>query len=247
VLASRSILARRADVADTSTDARASSSYRMERFCRTDLRGGLRAAGALPHLLASADTRPVTTDRPTSPLTDLWAAAAAVRGNRRAGLQALENAFRAGSTPVVIDGPCRGRVLATTVGRGLDRPLEALASTWMPWKGKTFRVSEASGRNVFTTDSKLLVRVIWPRYHDVRPIGPGRYTAFRFDTSTGPSALFPEQEVFRIDYDVPDDPRFLIRRILDELVEVTPGVCLGQALLRLAGTWRRVAWFSLEV
>jgi hypothetical protein len=116
----------------------------------------------------------------------------------------------------------------------------------MPWKGKTFRPSSAEGRNIFTNASRPLVRVVWPRYRDFRPIAPGRYTTFRFVTHTGPSRLFPELSVLRIDYDIPDDPAFIIRRVLDELVEVGPGLFLGQALLRVRGQWKRAAWFSLE-
>jgi len=52
--------------------------------------------------------------------------------------------------------------------------------------------------------------------------------------------------VFRIDYDTPDDLDFLIRRILDELVQIGEGLYLGQALLRIRGQWKRAAWFSLE-
>ena len=51
--------------------------------------------------------------------------------------------------------------------------------------------------------------------------------------------------MLRIDYDLPGNaPPF--RRILDELVEVEPGVHLGQALLRSRRGHRRLAWFTLE-
>jgi hypothetical protein len=50
--------------------------------------------------------------------------------------------------------------------------------------------------------------------------------------------------VLRIDYDLPENPPSL-RRIVDELVAVAPGVYLGHALLRGGGR-RRVAWFTLE-
>jgi len=176
----------------------------------------------------------------------LWSAAALTKRDPRAGLGALESLFIGGRLPPTLEGPSRGRLLATTLGRGLDRPFGAVASAWMPWKGKTFRSSNSEGRNVFTNDSKLLVRLLWPRYRAVRPIGPGRYTAFRFVTHAGPSKLYPNVSVLRIDYDIPDDPRFLIRRILDEVVEVSSGVLLGQALVLLRGRWRRAAWFSLE-
>src|SRR6478736_2783100 len=71
------------------------------------------------------------------------------------------------------------------------------------------------------------------------------YRALAFSTIVGPGALDPGIEVLRIDYDLPGNvPPF--RRILDELVEVEPGVYLGQALLRHRGGHRRLAWFTLE-
>ena len=71
------------------------------------------------------------------------------------------------------------------------------------------------------------------------------YRALAFSTTVGPGALDPGIEVLRIDYDLPGNaPPF--RRILDELVEVEPGVYLGQALLRRRGGHRRLAWFTLE-
>jgi hypothetical protein len=71
--------------------------------------------------------------------------------------------------------------------------------------------------------------------------------AFRFLTSTGPSAFVPGVEVLRIDYrDVPENPRWPVRRILDELVMIEHGRYLGQALLEYRGQLRRAAWFCLE-
>jgi hypothetical protein len=51
--------------------------------------------------------------------------------------------------------------------------------------------------------------------------------------------------VLRIDYDLPENPP-LLRRIVDELVAVQPGVYLGQAILRRSSGGRRLAWFTLE-
>jgi hypothetical protein len=74
-----------------------------------------------------------------------------------------------------------------------------------------------------------------------------RCSAFEFRTSTGPSALDSGTKVLRIDYrDVPENPSWLIRRVLDELVTVDDGLYLGQALLEWRGSLRRAAWFSLE-
>ena len=91
-----------------------------------------------------------------------------------------------------------------------------------------------------------MMRVTLPRYRLLDEEG-GLHSAFRFLTSTGPSAFTPGVEVLRIDYrDVAENPRWPIRKILDELVQVDDTHYLGQALLEFRGSLRRAAWFALE-
>jgi hypothetical protein len=52
--------------------------------------------------------------------------------------------------------------------------------------------------------------------------------------------------VLQIDYRELEENPGLIRRILDELVQIDDEVYLGQALMFWRGRLRRVAWFSLE-
>jgi hypothetical protein len=53
--------------------------------------------------------------------------------------------------------------------------------------------------------------------------------------------------VLKIDYDLPENPRLSIRRVLDELVQLSPNLYLGQALLPWWwGSWQRVAFFTLR-
>src|SRR6266508_1489102 len=159
-----------------------------------------------------------------------WRSVADLPFDRQSALRGLEASFARGSLPQGLDGPYRGRLLATTFGYGLDPVMAGLTRAWMPWKGKTLNHAESTGRNIFMNGSKRLMRIVWPGYHDVAPESEGRYTTFQFVTHTGPSKLMPEVEVFRIDYDTPDDPAFIIRRILDELVQIGDGLYLGQAL-----------------
>jgi hypothetical protein len=52
--------------------------------------------------------------------------------------------------------------------------------------------------------------------------------------------------VLKIDYDLPQNPAFSIRRVLDELVQVADGVYLGKAHVKWWwGAWQPVAYFSL--
>ena len=47
------------------------------------------------------------------------------------------------------------------------------------------------------------------------------------------------------DYDFAVNPGFVIRRILDEVVQVADGVYLGKVLLRARERFHRVGFFSL--
>ena len=175
-----------------------------------------------------------------------WHAVALLRLERSAGLAALESEFAHGGVPIALRGPLRGRFLASTLGHGFDPPFEALTAVWLPWKGKTFEPDAEQGRNLFSPGTRRLMRVTLPKYRTTTDRS-GACCAFRFITSTGPSAFSPGVDVLRIDYrDVPENPSWPIRRILDELVMIEDGLYLGQALMEFRGTLRRAAWFSLE-
>jgi hypothetical protein len=185
---------------------------------------------------------------PATGSTAYWRAVGRLRLDRDAGLRELEECFAAGSVPDRLRGPLRGRLLATTVGHGLDPAFEALARAWMPWQGKTFDPHRAEGRNLFSPAVRRVMRVTLPGYREVRDEGRGQVSAFRFLTSTGPSALGPPHDVLRIDYRaVAENPDWPVRRVLDELVAVEDGLFLGQALLLWRGKLRRAAWFSLDI
>jgi hypothetical protein len=169
-----------------------------------------------------------------------------LRLDRPRGLIELERAFAEGEPPEGLDGPLRGRLVATTLGHGLDGPLEASARAWMPWRGKTFAVAAGDGRNLFTPGGDRAIGLMFRGYGGRGTHATGA-TAFRFMTSVGPSVTHPGVDVLRIDYrDLDENPSWPIRRILDELVAVGEGALLGQALMDWRGTLRRAAWFSLE-
>jgi hypothetical protein len=177
--------------------------------------------------------------------TSFWRAVALLRLERPAGLAALESVFSAGQPPVRLRGPMRGRFLASTIDHHVDPAFEALTSIWLPWKGKTFDPDADQGRNLFTTGARRLMRVTLPNYTTIDEAGG--CSAFRFLTSIGPSAFTPGVDVLRIDYrDVPENPSWPVRKILDELVMIEDGRYLGQALIEFRGSLRRAAWFSLE-
>ena len=166
--------------------------------------------------------------------------------DRSRALSELETCVREADTPGPIDGPARGRVLATTIGYGLDAITSGLARLWMPWKGKTFNPEAKEGRNIFTNGFRTVQRVLWPGYDIDYPQEQGRYATFPFTTWEGPSTFTPGgSDVLKIDYEHPQSP-WLVRDILDELVRIDEDLYLGQALLRVRGRLHRVAWFELR-
>jgi hypothetical protein len=186
-------------------------------------------------------------DRPRSEggAAALWRAEAMLRHGRRRGLVAIERCFWSGRTPSELDGPMDGRLVAVTIAPGLDGLLEAWSRMYLPWAGKTFDPKSSEGRNRFVRSARPWFRLYWPDYRDLREDGTGGFTAFRFDTSVGPSEAVPGLEVLKIDYRHRGSP-WPVRLVLDELAEVGDGQHLGQALIWWSGRFRRAAWFALE-
>jgi hypothetical protein len=61
----------------------------------------------------------------------------------------------------------------------------------------------------------------------------GARAAFDFETAIEPGKADPDVEVLKIDYGpVESNPRFIIRQIRDELVELVPDTYLGKILWR---------------
>ncbi len=172
------------------------------------------------------------------------AAARERRGSdHRAMLLALNNLFRAGHAPTIpLDGRYAGNLVTTTVGRTMDVTTGAVGRLYMPWRGKVFDAAQQSGCNLFTAASKPLIRPFDPAVRDDRS---GLVRAYPFRTGVGAGVIDRDRQVLKIDYDLPANPFGLIRRVLDELVELAPGYYLGKAHLRVRGHWRTVAYFTL--
>jgi hypothetical protein len=166
--------------------------------------------------------------------------------DRRAALADLEACFRDAHTPERIEGTTRGRVVTTTLGWGVDAIVGGLARLWRPWQGKSFDPEVKEGRNLFSSSFRPVLRLLWPSYELERSEGPARFSAFPFTTWEGTSAFTAGgSDVLKIDYEHPQSP-WLVRDVLDELVQIDEGLFLGQALLRVRGRLHRVAWFELR-
>ncbi len=177
---------------------------------------------------------------------------AGMRADRRRAEvhDSLNCIFRLGTLPEpMLDGRFEGVAITPTTFAATDPLFRALSYLWMPWVGKRFDAETQTGDNMMLPSARLPSKLFWPGYR-FRSMGDGRYAAFPFRTYEGAGVVDTDRRVLKIDYDRDENPSFLIRDILDELVQVVPGVYLGKALLRRVGpmspSWRLVGYFALR-
>jgi hypothetical protein len=168
------------------------------------------------------------------------------RRDRSAAAETLAELFALGVPPSGIDGRTEGILVAPLITPPVDRALRGLTGAWMPWLGKRFDAGANRGDNVLTQSARWPVKLFWPLY-GTRPLGDDR-SAFDFETRVEPSEDDSTVEVLVIDYVVVDsNPRFLIKRIRDELVEIVPGANLGKILWRHGdGSHSLIGYFALR-
>lgn len=146
----------------------------------------------------------------------------------------LEALYRAASCPATMhaaDGALRGRMLAV---RGVPGALAAALRRWAAspsflWEGKTF---EAEGDQRGSGFNRVFV-----------PGVLGHQRLFPFATSFGSSAIDGARTLI-LDYDLAANPP-VIRRIHDEIREVSPGLFLGPAMWKRGPARALVLWFAL--
>lgn len=166
------------------------------------------------------------------------------RRHRRRVHAEIDAMFRSGHVPLpALGGFHPGRLVTFTTVGPIDRVGRVLADLWLPWLGKHVEPSGSTGTNVLSRAVQPLLRVAF-RDHELRPAGT-RLEAFPFRLSPAPSMREPGLQVLRFDYDLPENPP-LIRRIVDELVEVDDGTYLGRAYVHVGRRPVCVAYFSLE-
>jgi len=158
----------------------------------------------------------------------------------------LDHIFRGGRTPDPMpDGMLDGRVITSATWAPIDAAARRLARMWMPWLGKTFDAATLTGVNVLSPGARGAMRLVWPSYDPERETDDAIY-AFPFRNRVAPGELDSGVDVLKIDYDFERNPQFVVRRILDELVQVDDGFYLGKILFRRQGAWASVGYFTLE-
>lgn len=143
----------------------------------------------------------------------------------------LAELYQTGSVPFLtaLSGQPHGRMLALDGVRGPARGgiRRLAASTRFPWRGKAFsHVSQDRGDGI--NRIRLGADMTW----------------YPFETSIAPSVVDGAPCLY-LNYDLDKNPWF-IRRIRDELREVSPGLYLGPALARVGNNHHRVLHFAVD-
>lgn len=177
-------------------------------------------------------------------------AARRLGSHRHASIATLNAIFDLGAAPhPPMSGDYRGDLLTYTLLSPLDACGRFLARFWLPWKGKHFDPATSTGCNYFTPGGHLASRLTWPLYKHATPTHPpgGLYRYFNFNTSYAPAIDAPTVTALKIDYNLPENPTFLVRSVLDELTQISGGYYLGKAYLRSRrGNHRLAAFFALH-
>ena len=151
------------------------------------------------------------------------------------GVSELDKLYTQATMPAnmnALDGRPKGRMLAI---KGTDRtPLAGLIrmiskASLFPWGGKSFQSTNTKEGSGINRINLTLLQRNW----------------FPFKTVVEPSAIDGKQCIY-LDYDLAGNPWF-IRRIRDELREVSPGLFLGPAMWKdKSGDASLLLWFALD-
>ncbi len=164
---------------------------------------------------------------------------------RERALGDLDALFVSGRAPgPAPDGFLPGELLTTSIGPAADTAVRRIASVWMPWQGKSFEAADSTGVNILTPNARGPLRMLWPSY-EPESEDPESLKVLSFNTRVAPGEVDPTVHVLKIDYDHTGNPDFVIRKILDELVQVDEGFYLGKILYRWRGSFTPIGFFTL--
>jgi len=156
-----------------------------------------------------------------------------LEGLKNKGCDELDGMFAAAlvPTPDELEGAYDGLLLTGNLPPAPRHfPIAKVQQPWWPWKGKVFYTS---------TDSR--------RGHGANRLvaGPIRRERWRFETAVGPSR-FDGRDALLLDYDLPGNPLWLRRGVIDELRKVKDGLYLGKGGIVVLGQTRFVFLWALQ-
>jgi hypothetical protein len=123
-------------------------------------------------------------------ITRISAAQSIFERDRKHGFAALNEIFRAGSSPnPPLDGGYAGELVALDMAPGLNQFVEMITSRWLPWKGKFFNAAHASGDNILPV-THCCSRISSGRSIAVtRMRAPRNIVRLRFEPALRPASL----------------------------------------------------------
>jgi hypothetical protein len=167
-------------------------------------------------------------------------------GDRNTAIAILQRLFSLGGVPEP-HGRYEGELVGVSTGLLSDPFFEWLTRIYQPWLGKTFDAELHTGDNIFHDNavSWATGKLGWPDYRVHAGDDPsGTIRVFPFKSYVAPGIEDPNVKVLKIDYNDGKNP-LPVRRIVDELVELPGGYCLGKVHMRGLREFRRVAFFGL--
>lgn len=115
-----------------------------------------------------------------------------------------------------------------------------------PWMGKSFDRDTQTGFNIFTPTGASILKIATPLYSRFHLNPEGNTDAYYFKTFIGKGKKDAEIDVMKLDYDSAENP-WLIRIILDEIVETAPDSYLGKIHVKvLPGFYVTIGYFGLR-
>ena len=158
----------------------------------------------------------------------------------------LNELFRLGTAPTDLHGATEGMLVMTTTNERFDAVVRLITSMWMPWQGKRFDKDAAKGDNRLTKSTGLVGKLLWPLYKMTDHVD-GKL-AFDFETYVEAGKEDPDVDVMVIDYaEIEKNPKLVIRKIRDELVELVSGVYLGKILYNTGSGYYKLGYFALRI
>jgi hypothetical protein len=168
---------------------------------------------------------------------------------KRRDTESLGELYQQGDPPRGLDGATQGILVVPLIQGVVDRAAATLTRAWMPWLGKSFDAAANRGYNRLAPSARWPAKLLWPAY-STSDDEDARH-AFDFETAIEPGKADPEVQVLKIDYGpVATNPRLVIRRIRDELVQIVPDTYLGKILWRSGdgddATYACIGYFALR-